>query len=214
MYVTNTVPKTVVCHVVNGPGQYKDTNALRDHDGAKIICEMDNGAVFDVTGCCHYGPTSKWFRIMGANGVFETKRYDETEVLFVTNDKEFYPDEEIPEIEVYKPQYSELDMAPKEEFEGYTEEQMRLGHGGIDFWMLLNFIKYINGTYEPFFNVYRATALSAAAILGWRSVVDNSKKYTIPDFRDKVEREKYADDYLSPFEEEGSENYYTSKANN
>ena len=212
MFITETMPKKVTATVVRVGDRALQRNKLIDHDGAKILCEMDNGAKFDVTGCAAYGPTSKWFRLIGEKGMMETKRYDETEVLFASSDVHFYPDEEIPEIEHFKPQYSELNMAPKEEFEGYTEEQMRLGHGGIDFWMLLNFIKYINGTYEPFFNVYRATALSAAAILGWRSVLDGSREYEIPDFTKEEDRKKYENDFLSPFAEEGSENFVPRKA--
>ena len=207
MYATGTMPKKITARVVRVGDRAEKMNRCIDHDGAKMLCEMDNGAVFDVTGCAYYGPTSKWFRLIGEKGMMETKRYDETEVLFASSDVHFYPDEEIPEIEHYKPQYKDLEMAPKEEFEGYTEEQMKLGHGGIDFWMLLNFIKYINGTYEPFFNVYRATALSAAAILGWKSVLDNSKEYEIPDFSKAEDRKKFANDFLSPFAEEGSENF-------
>lgn len=199
MYVTETMPKKITARVVKMANEAKRMKTSMNHDGAKMLCEMDNGAVFDITGCAYYGPTSKWFRLIGDKGMMETKRYDETEVLFASSDKHFYPDEEIPEIEVFKPQYSELDMAPKEEFESYTEEQMRLGHGGIDFWMLLNFIKYINGTFEPFFNVYRATALSAAAILAWRSVLDNCREYEIPDFTKEEDRKKYENDFDSPF---------------
>jgi len=196
----------VTASVVRVPGAAQRMNRLIDHDGAKVLCEMDNGAMFDVTGCAYYGPTSKWFRIFGEKGVIETKRYDETEVHFVFSDKHFYPDEPIPEIEVYNPKYEELNMAPKEEFESYTEEQMRLCHGGIDFRMLRNFIHYIQGEYEPFFNVYRATALSAAAILGWRSVLNGGLAYDIPDFTKEEDRLKYENDFLSPFADEESGN--------
>ncbi len=212
MFVTETMPKKVTATAIKVGDRAVQKNKLTDHEGAKILCEMDNGAKFDVTGCAAYGPTSKWYRLIGEKGMMETKRYDETEVLFASSDVHFYPDEEIPEIEHFKPQYSELDMAPKEEFEGYTEEQMRVGHGGIDFWMLLNFIKYINGTYEPFFNVYRATALSAAGILGWRSVLEGSKEFEIPDFTKEEDRKKYENDFLSPFVDEASENFISRKA--
>ena len=212
MYVTETMPKRVTASVVRVPGAAQQRNRLIDHDGAKVLCEMDNGALFDVTGCAYYGPTSKWFRLIGEKGVIETKRYDETEVHFIAAEKEFFPDEPIPEIEVYTPKYEELDMAPKEEFDSYTEEQMRLGHGGIDFWMLRNFIRYIKGEFEPFFNVYRATALSAAAILSWRSVLNGGLEYDVPDFTKEEDKKKYENDFLSPFEPEGSENKISCKA--
>ena len=104
-------------------------------------------------------------------------------------------------------------MAPKEEFDSYTEEQMRIGHGGVDFWMLRNFIEYLKGKYEPFFNVYRATALSAAAILAWRSVLNGGAYYDIPDFSKEEERCKHENDLLSPFASEGSGNLISRKAN-
>lgn len=212
MYVTETMPKKITARVVRVGDRAQQKNRLIDHDGAKMLCEMDNGAVFDVTGCAYYGPTSKWFRLIGEKGMMETKRYDETEVLFASSDVHFYPDEEIPEIEHYKPKYDELNMAPQEEIDGFTEEQMKLGHGGIDFWMLLNFIKYVNGTYEPFFNVYRATALSAAAILAWRSVLNGSQEFAIPDFTNEEDRAKYENDFLSPFADEESGNLISRMA--
>jgi len=212
MYVTETMPKRVTASVVRVPGAASRMNRLIDHDGAKILCEMDNGAMFDVTGCSYYGPTSKWFRLIGEKGVLETKRYDETEVHFISAEKEFFPDEPIPEIEVYHPTYESLEMAPADEIVNYTEDHYRLGHGGIDLWMLRNFIHYIKGTYEPFFNVYRSTALSAAAILAWRSVLNGGIEYDVPDFTKEEDKKKYESDFLSPFEPEGSENKISCKA--
>ena len=212
MYITGTMPKKVTATVVRVDQGAQRMNRLIDHDGAKILCEMDNGAKFDVTGCAYYGPTSKWFRLMGKKGVIETERYDETKVWFASSDVHFYPDEPKPEIEKFEPDYADLNMTSKEEFDSFTEEQKKLGHGGIDFWLVYNFIKYLNGEHEPFFNVYRATALSAAGILGWRSVLDKSKEYEIPDFTKEEDKKKYENDFLSPFAEEGSENLISRKA--
>ena len=212
MYITGTVPKKVTASVVRVKEGTQRMNRLIDHDGAKILCEMDNGAKFDVTGCAYYGPTSKWFRLMGEKGVIETERYDETKVWFASSGVHFYPDEPKPEIEKYEPDYADLNMTTKEEMDSFTEDQRKLGHGGIDFWLVYNFIKYLNGEHEPFFNVYRATALSAAGILGWRSVLDQSKEYDIPDFTKEEDKKKYENDFLSPFAEEGSENLISRKA--
>ncbi|MBE6655487.1 MAG: hypothetical protein E7609_01285 [Ruminococcaceae bacterium] len=112
----------------------------------------------------------------------------------------------------YKLKYEDLSMAPKAEFDSYTEEQMRIGHGGVDFWMLRNFICYLKGEYEPFFNVYRATALSAAAILAWRSVLNGGLAYDIPNFTKEENRRQYENDFLSPFASEESGNLISRKA--
>ena len=55
---------------------------------------------------------------------------------------------------------------------------------------------------EPFFNVYRAVAMSATAILGWRSCLNHGENFKIPDFRDPEERNTVRDDDLTPFPDE------------
>ena len=54
--------------------------------------------------------------------------------------------------------------------------------------------------------------MAAVGILGWRSVLDGSKEYTIPDFRNEAERAEWEADDLSPFPAEEKPNLipYTS----
>ena len=73
------------------------------------------------------------------------------------------------------------------------------GHGGIDYFVGYYFIKYLQGKYEPFFNVYRSARLSANGILAWYSVLSDSKEYPVPDFTKKEDREKVRGDYRMPF---------------
>lgn len=206
MYATDTMPKKITARAVYDEKSMKARNRLIDHNSAFSLCEMDNGAVFNVTGCAYFGPTSKWYRMIGEKGVLETRRYDETTVYFANSNDHFYPDEPMPEIEEYKPLYADLDMVPEEEYNQFTEDQRKIGHGGVDFWMTINFIKYLNGEYEPFFNVYRAAALSAAGILAWRSILDGCREYEIPDFTKEEDKRRYENDYLSPFAEDDSPN--------
>ena len=210
MFMTDTVPVKVSATTV-GNSEWKRMNRLVDHDGAKLLCEMDNGAKFDSTGVCYYGPVSKWYRVIGEKGVLETARYDETEVLFIDSKTEFLPDSDTPvvgaPVEHYKPHYSKLGLVSEEEFANIPEEQLKAGHQGIDYFLFLNFIRYLRGEYEPFFNVYRAAALSAAAILGWKSVLNGSVEYESPDFSDKEARKAVANDYYSPFRDENDEFY-------
>ena len=63
-----------------------------------------------------------------------------------------------------------------------------------------NFIDAIHSGNPPkYFNVYDGAAMSAVAILGWRSALSSGIPFDIPDFRDKKAREKYRDDYATPF---------------
>ena len=209
MYATNTMPKKVSARAINNPKRREKKNMLHDC-GAFSLCEMDNGAVFNITGCSNYGPTSKWFRLNGEFGTIETKRYDETVVYFASGKDHFYPDEPLPAIEEHKPCYADLNMVSEEEYRQYTAEQMKLGHGGIDFWLLLNFIKYLRGEYEPFFNVYRSCAISATAILGWRSILNGCREYEIPDFTNEQTRKTYENDFCTPFVRQDDPNYIPS----
>ena len=52
---------------------------------------------------------------------------------------------------------------------------------------------------EPYWNVYRATAMASCAILGHRSILNGNIGYDIPDFRNEWDRKKYAMDNVSPF---------------
>lgn len=56
-----------------------------------------------------------------------------------------------------------------------------------------------------YMNVYRAAALSALGILGWKSAVDNSRQISVPDFRSRQERDLYRNDEDSPFYMNGKE---------
>ena len=200
MFITETLPKKVTGRVIRAADKAKQHNRLIDHDGAKMLCEMDSGATFDVTGCCYFGPTSKWYRLIGENGVLETQRYNEKKVLFASADAHYTPTQSSAAPVECCPSYDELGMRIGSDLAGVSST----GHGGIDFWMLLHFIRYLQGTYEPFFNVYRSVALSAAAILAWRSILDGCREYEIPDFACKEVRQQYANDFLSPFAPEGS----------
>ena len=50
---------------------------VTDCVGSVVVTEMDNGAVFNTTGCSYYPPTSKWFRIACEKETLETERYGE-----------------------------------------------------------------------------------------------------------------------------------------
>ena len=95
-----------------------------------------------------------------------------------------------------------------------SESEKNAGHGGSDFLLSKRFLDYLRGEYEPFFDVYRSVALSAAGILAWYSALEDGKPYDIPDFTDKEAREQYADDFRTPFPDANGEGItltYSSK---
>ena len=172
------------------------------------IAEMDNGALFTTTGCSALGPVSKWFRVSGDKGNMENVRFKRGTV------RVDYMKYALPDGDETKASYT-FDAPLADAYGIFTEkevayaklgEESKTGHAGhIDFWICLYFIKYLRGEVEPFFNVYRSVALSAAAILSWRSVLNGGQKYDVPDFTDRRRRRKYEKDFESPFpKEDGS----------
>ena len=80
------------------------------------------------------------------------------------------------------------------------------GHGGGDYWVVKHFVDAILEGKPCFFDVYRSTAIAAVSILGWRSVLNKSKRYDIPDFRKERDKKKWENDNLTPFPAAGAPN--------
>ena len=190
MYVTESEPVKVVAKAICNPEMTKLSRSVKDNVGAVVLTQMDNGAVFNTTGCNGYAPTSKWYRIACENETMETKRYDwREECLMVAKDAahvEFtYPDE-----------YKECGLiTPDDDIS--LEDVRQSGHDGIDYYVTYHFVQYLRGKEEPFFDVYRSVRLSAVGILGWYSIL-TGKELDVPDFRNKEERDKVRNDYRSP----------------
>ncbi len=191
MKITGTVPKKVGARAIFAPDIVKAaSNAKRSGDVASIILnEMDNGAIFRTTACASLGPVGKWFRLTCENGTIETERDNQDKILYRYNEWA------VPEGGKAMDRYAPAPPA-------LTEEQKKAGHGGTDYSLDRAFIEYLRGGPEPFFDVYRSVALSAAGILAWRSVLDDGKAHEVPDFRDKTARAAVAEDFLTPFPNE------------
>lgn len=209
MEMTGAMPVRVRGAAVHAPDYMESvTHPYVGDMAAYCLAEMDNGALFNATGCAALGPVSKWFRLSGDLGNIETVRLENGGVRNVRIDYMKYaiPDgDETKASSTYEPEDArDFGVFTKEEIEyAKLDEGSKSGHAGnCDFYINLYFIKYLRGEVEPFFNVYRATALSAAAILSWRSILNNGQEYDIPDFTDKRRRRKYEKDTASPFPDE------------
>ena len=206
MEITGSVPVKVSGKACFTPEFTESNGQPYVGDSSSItLTEMDNGAVFSSTGCSALGPISKWFRLAGTLGNIETLRFDQVGVR-IDYMKYAIPDgNEENASKVYYPEMAGHCGIFTEKEIKYADlpEASKKGHAGhCDFWLTLYFIKYLRGEVEPFFDVYKATALSAAAILSWRSVLNGGKEYTIPDFKNKRSRRKYEKDTDSPFPRE------------
>lgn len=189
MYVTGSMPKTVSCTVIRNDRMCRERGKLTDTIGSVVVTRMDNGAVFNTTGCSAYAPTSKWYRLACEKETMETERYDWREEKLIVAKDAAHLDYTVP-----SPQ--EAGLARDDISQGDVTAS---GHGGIDFYTTYHFIKYLLGEEQPYFDVYRSVAVSAVAILGWYSALTGSGEIRIPDFRDKAQRDAVRGDYRKPF---------------
>lgn len=188
MYITGTVPVKVTAKAIRAEVHNKLTNTYKTFN----LTEMDSGAVFCTTGCVNKGLGGKWYRVNCEKGVMQSVREDwELNLLH-----------EIGPMDTSRKTWESFASSgsiTREEEAKYSAAIAKSGHGGIDFILMIEFLKALRGEKEIFFDVYRSAALSAAGILSWYSILNESKEYAIPDFRDKQAREVFRGDYRVPF---------------
>lgn len=191
LYITGNDLAAVNCKSVFAPGNLKGTACVVGDLASIIFCEMKDGSLARVTGCSAWGGHGTWYRVCAEKGNMQCVR-DSDDVRI---------------------QYDSWNT-PEGEETCYTEEAKwfdddeknakirEAGHGGGDWWVAEEFTKYILEDKEPFFNVYRSVAMSAAAILALRSSYNNGVEYKIPDFTKEEDRKKWENDTDSPFPDE------------
>jgi hypothetical protein len=186
MNITGAMPKEVNCKSIFAPETSKGT-ARNNADAASVmLCEMDNGALFRVTGCAAFGGHGNWYRIACLNGTAETVRGNQDNIKLSYNSWS-------------KPEGADDNSFYKAEWTQNAELADKAGHGGGDFWVIYHFVKYLTDNIRPFFDVYRSTAMASVGILAWRSALNNGIPFKIPDFKNEAERKNYENDSLSPF---------------
>jgi len=190
MYITSSVPVKVSCKATYMPEWNAARHSYRDSSVAQVITEMDNGAVFNTTGCNGAFPTTKWYRLALEQGALETTKFAEAKDLIVAKGH-------CDQLSTTRYSWVTSGVIDENDYKEGTAESG--GHGGIDYFVAYYFIKYMKGEHTPFLDVYRATILSATGILAWYSVLSDSKEYPVPDFRKKEDREKVRGDYRMPF---------------
>lgn len=190
MHMTGLMPKRVIGKVAAGRSYFQQRNAKYADSAGIMLVEMDHGVLFRVTGCNTYGPETHAYRLACDNGGIENLAANERMVSVGFNSWNR------PEGVIDHPYIPEIDELTKKAFDqGLPDE----GHLLADFRTVQNYIIELYENRSPDMDVYRAAAMSAVGILGWRSVLNGSRQYDIPDFRDPQQREAYRNDDLSPW---------------
>ncbi len=186
MFIAESEPRKVIGKAV----KYERDTSVNNTPKTFAITEMSDGTVFNTTGVVGCGTTSKWFRLGCSNGTLETERYDWREESLIEAGWS--------EGEGFQKSFPDWYLTPEDKKKYNSPGFDSVGHGGIDFILMVEFIKYVKGEKEIFFDVYRAASMTAAAILTWYSILEGSKEMEIPDFRDKEAREVFRGDYRTP----------------
>ncbi|MDR1630446.1 MAG: Gfo/Idh/MocA family oxidoreductase [Oscillospiraceae bacterium] len=196
MYMTDSMPLAVNAKAVfakHNEWEYEDE--VRKDSATLMLCEMDNGALFKITGWAKYGPHGNWYRLCCKNGGVEMGRPDD-ELIRVT-----YNHWSIPEGEKEETFY-------RADFGDKVKEAWHCGHGGGDYWVMREFLECLIEKKQPYFDVYRAATMAAVGILGWHSALNGGAEQKIPDFRSETDRATYENDTRSPFlDGEGKSSY-------
>ena len=191
MYMTKSMPKYVSGRAASSDLLYQIKDFRPNSDGVGMMfCEMDNGMIARFTGCTAMASDYSRYRICGDRGSVEWGGAcgEKVRLLYESYTK---PEGVEETCRMLEPDLSELG----EKF----EKAKQAGHGGGDYWIVQHMIEYFRDGIEPFFNVYRGVAMSATAILGWRSALSHGENFKIPDFSKEEERCIYENDTANPF---------------
>ncbi|MBO4265294.1 MAG: Gfo/Idh/MocA family oxidoreductase [Clostridia bacterium] len=189
MHITKAYPKTITAISASAPELVKGTSKHTSDGIAIMMCNMSDGSISTFSGAGATGGRGIWYRIGCLDGYIETARGNADEVCLQYNSWE------VPEGKAERSTY----VPVPDGVEVPTDKYMAAGHGGSDYFVMKHFKAAFEGKEEPYFNVYRATQMSACAILGWRSVLENGKTMNVPDFTNKEDRELYRNDFVNPY---------------
>lgn len=190
MYATGATPQKVSAFAMYAPLEGDAPNASHNADRAANITTLnDDGSVFRVTACAHYGAHHNAYRLCGTRGQVENLRGMGEQVMLRYNAWDTPQGEESERL--YTPAWNDKDEALIK----------KSGHGGGDYLTVRTFVNCVKeGRLPPHpFDIYAATTMSSVAILGHRSALEGGKVYDLPDFRREEDRRLYEQDNLTPF---------------
>lgn len=190
MYMTDTLPVSLNALTIDEE-RIQAPNSVKISDvGSVILCRMDNGAVFRIWGLMMSSIHRVRYELHGERGLAATA--DTVPGAHVRIHHEHW----------MRKQGEAVERFYAAEWPEHGALAARAGHGGGDFWTNFHFANAIRSGRQPYLDVYRAAAMAAVSILGWRSCLEEGKPHRIPDFRRRAARRLFTEDHWSPFPED------------
>lgn len=153
--------------------------------GMELIT-LENGA---IVKSIHGGlyKDSKFYCVYGEKGRMETARYaanaGDVSKIYIEYDQTA----------------GAYNTAKREEYHvgEKNNKEHNFGHGGSDFWSMYNFIEKILGDENAdTIDIFEALDMALPGMFAYRSILNGGSAETIPNLRNKEEREKYRTDVM------------------
>ncbi|MBQ2513488.1 MAG: Gfo/Idh/MocA family oxidoreductase [Clostridia bacterium] len=158
---------------------------------AQMLCKFDNGAVARFSGCNGIASGYSAYRAFGDRGAAEWGAHTDRKIRL--HFSSWNCPEGVPETQFYDPAESVCRTDPD------VAKGLSAGHGGSDYLVVRKIVAFLRDGVMPYFDVYRAAAISATAALALKSCLANGEMYRIPDFRCAEEMKEVENDDLTPF---------------
>ena len=191
MYAVGAKPKIVSAFAIFDPYGENVATAKQNADRNAIITTLNNdGSIYRITGCAHFGAHHNSYRVCGSKGSIENLRGLGDKVMLRYNSWDV--PEGMQENNLIEPKWNVENSEGLDNFDG---------HGGADVLTVRYFIKCLKENVQPEFpfDLESAIIMSSVAILGHRSVIEKGKPYNIPDFNNEKDRNLYENDFSTPF---------------
>ena len=183
IHITGLKPKTVVGFELPFT-EICARMGLRAGVGGIEMVTMNNGAVVrSLHGNLNKGSTR--YQLQGSKGRMESASEDLLNggVSRIYTNFDEYEGENGNHPKTYLPE----DKMSKAAFEMES-------HFGSDYYLLYNFVQAIKHKRADIIDVYEALDMFLPGLFAWFSILDGNKAQTIPDLRNKEERDKWRND--------------------
>ncbi len=201
MYITGARPLSVVGMAAAESPELVEEYKRNHGDAAGVmLLKMSDGSVARINGSSYMAPHANWYRISCNRGGIETMRNDQHMVRRVYNPWTV-------------PEGAQTEEIYKAEWDCDAEKADKCQHNGSDYFVVKKFVEAVREGSSDYMDVYTATTIASVSILGWRSVINNSKTFKIPDFRRESDRRKWENDRLTPFPTDDTPNTLPYTAN-
>ncbi len=151
--------------------------------GIELVTLENGGIVKSIHGGLY--KNSIWYTVYGSHGRMESAREDAgegVERLFVNADE-------------YSGEYASRAVVSCRPGEEGEKDSAAFGHGGSDYYTMLNFVRRILGDADAdVIDVYEALDMFLPGLFAYRSILAGGIPMQIPDLRRKEEREKWRGD--------------------